>query len=66
MPAKEEQAPKYIRVKMLTGKSVEVSSGSFVQYQTGELYLLDEKTAKDWITDGSADDPLTEEQKGGE
>lgn len=46
---------------MLTGKVIEVSPGSFAQYQAGELYLLDEQQAAQWIAEGSAIDPNAEE-----
>lgn len=61
--ATKDEAPKHMRIKMITGKRIEVSPGSFVQYQAGELYLLDAKTANQWIIEGSAIDPNAEEVK---
>jgi hypothetical protein len=54
------EARKTMRVQMLLTKKVETSSGSFVQYQAGELYLLPETKAKKWIEKGYAIDPTKE------
>jgi hypothetical protein len=59
--AREREQEKYLRVKMVESKNVEVSPGSFVQYVAGELYLLPEKQAQQWILNGSAVDPNAEE-----
>jgi hypothetical protein len=60
--AKEQIQPENIRVQMVQSKSVELGSSS-VHYVAGEFYLLDAKTANQWIADGSAVDPLAEEVK---
>lgn len=50
-----------MRVKMLESKKIEVSQGSFVHYQAGELYLLPEEVADQWIGEGTAVEPEAEE-----
>jgi hypothetical protein len=57
----KESTVKQIRVKMITSKNIEVSPGSFVHYQAGELYLLPEKEALKWIEEGATIDPEAEE-----
>jgi hypothetical protein len=57
----KEQAEKYVRVKMITTKSIEISPGSFVHYRAGELYLFPEKEALKWVEKGLAVDPEAEE-----
>lgn len=63
--AKERETEKHIRVKMVESKSVELSPGSFVQYRAGELYLLPEKVAAQWMAEGAAVDPDAPEEGGG-
>lgn len=59
---------KYMRIKMLVTKTVETTPGSSTQFLAGELYLIPETIAKQWIEEGSAIDPNAlnaEEQEGG-
>jgi hypothetical protein len=51
---------KYMRIKMLVTKTVETTPGSFTQFIAGELYLIPESIAKQWIEEGSAIDPTKE------
>lgn len=65
MPKEQEAAEKHVRVLMVQSKRIELSPGSFTDYRMGELYIVPENVAAQWIAEGAAVDPDAPEEGGG-
>ena len=59
----KQKEPEFLRVQMKKTIKKELSKGSFVSYQAGELYLLPKEQADKFIKEGAAIDPNAKKPK---